>query len=51
MSMTFRARSLPYPPARTRVERICTRCGIQFRIAQPNRDAHLTECRDCRGIK
>jgi len=49
MTITYRARSTPYRPTLTREERICTRCGILFRVSQPIRDAHLIDCRDCRG--
>lgn len=48
MATTLRARSTPYRPDLRTCERICKRCGIIFRLAQPRRDAHLIECRDCR---
>lgn len=51
MSVTIRARSLPYRTPPTAKDRICKRCGIQFRVHQPARDPHIVTCRDCRGIK
>jgi predicted nucleic acid-binding Zn ribbon protein len=48
MATTLLARSTPYRPPLRKCERICTRCGITFKVSQPKRDPHLTECRDCR---
>ena len=49
-SLIVRARSLPYRPTLRAVDRICTRCGIQFRLAHTTRDAHRTKCNDCKGM-
>lgn len=48
MNVTLRARALPYRPTLRADERICTRCGIQFRIHSTKRDGAPTDCRDCR---
>lgn len=51
MPTTVLARTLPYRAAARATERVCTRCGIQYRIHHPKRDGIHTECRDCREIE
>lgn len=51
MAATLRGRSTPYRPELRTCERICTRCGIKFKVGHPSRDKHLTACKDCRHCR
>lgn len=46
--MSILARTRPYPHQLRTCERVCKRCGIEFRIKGGARDQHITHCRDCR---
>lgn len=47
-AVTILARSVPYRKALYADERVCTRCGITFKLWHPKKRGEHTRCKDCR---